>query len=167
MRSPDRGEADMHMKRWNPRERKEKLEGFRCAHCREWVPVNDLIGTANRNHCPSCLWSKHVDLIKPGDRKAECRAGMEPIGLTFKQEGLDKWGQERQGELMLIHRCSQDDKISINRVAADDNPEKILDIFRDSQSMDQETRAELSNSEINLLTEQDLEEIRRQLYGSH
>ena len=41
---------------------------FRCHHCRADVP-EDAPGTRNRNHCPFCLWSRHVD-IEPGDRAA-------------------------------------------------------------------------------------------------
>jgi len=74
--------------------------GFKCSHCKQWVVINQFIGTANRNHCNSCLWSKHVDEQK-GDRRAVCEGGMRPIGLTFKQEG---WG--RQGEIMIIHECA-------------------------------------------------------------
>lgn len=142
-----------------------KKSGFKCSHCRLWVPVNEFIGTAHRDHCSFCLWSKHVDLEKPGDRKSECKAGMEPIGLTFRQEGLDKAGEPRQGELMLIHQCAQCDKISINRIAADDNSEAIIALFETSQQLDPETTSRLEKDEIHLLTEKDREEIMTQLYG--
>jgi hypothetical protein len=59
-----------------------KAQGFRCSHCREFVIINEFMGTNNRNHCNICLWSRHVD-NKPGDRRAMCHAGMKPIGLYF------------------------------------------------------------------------------------
>lgn len=90
---------------------------------------------------------------------------MEPLGLTFKQEGLDKYGQTRQGELMLIHRCSQDQVISINRIAGDDDPQIILEIFKNSQTLDEETRRQLNTQKIRLLDKNDTEEIHRQLFG--
>jgi len=52
-------------------------EDFICARCGE--PV---VGTGYTNHCPACLWSRHVD-INPGDRAEECRGMMEPVGLLI------------------------------------------------------------------------------------
>ena len=69
-------------------------------------------GTAHRNHCPSCLWSKHVDSEVPGDREAECHARMEPISIAVRGSG----------EWVIIHRCLGCGELSSNRTAADDNP---------------------------------------------
>lgn len=145
----------------------QKKGGFRCDHCGGWVPISEYIGTHHRNHCPSCLWSKHVDLEKPGDRKASCGAGMEPVGLTFKREGFDKYGRPRRGELMLIHHCTNENcgKISINRIAGDDSPEEILRVFERSQRIDANLREEIINADIKLLTRSDEVEIRTQLFG--
>lgn len=139
--------------------------GFECSNCHKWIPITNKMGTSNRNHCPYCLYSKHVDLKIPGDRKASCQALMKPIGLTFKQEGVDKYGKPRQGELMLIHSCTKEDKISINRVAADDNPESILELFRSSSLLENNIKKELINSQIILLTEENETEVKKQLYG--
>ncbi len=67
---------------------------------------------------------------------------------------------------MIIHRCNKGDKISINRIAADDNPQQILQIFHDCQKTDKKTRAELDKAGIRLLTESDEPEIRKQLFGN-
>lgn len=136
-------------------------------HCRGWVTTSENIGTHHRNHCPSCLWSKHVDLEKAGDRKAACGAGMEPVGLTFKQEGFDKYGRPRRGELMVIHRCTNRDcgKISINRIAADDNPAIILNVFYASQTIDDDLKHDISNFGIRLLTKNDKKDIEIHLFG--
>lgn len=91
---------------------------------------------------------------------------MQPIGLTFKQVGLDKWGKEKRGELMLIHECHGCHKISINRIAGDDNPEKILEILTTSQNLNQDIKNELEQSGIRLLTDTDLTEIKTQLFGN-
>jgi RNHCP domain-containing protein len=84
---------------------------FRCRHCRLDVPL-DAPGTAHRNHCPGCLWSRHLDGDRPGDRAAECGAAMEPIAIAAR----------RDGEWLIVHRCAGCDAISLNRVAGDDNP---------------------------------------------
>ncbi len=140
---------------------------FKCLNCGKQVATDSLIGTSNRNHCPFCLYSKHVDQDIPGDRKAECQNLMEPVGLTFKKEGKDKWGKEKQGEIMLIHRCLGDQIISINRVAGDDNPEIILKIFQTSQNLDLEIKEKIKESGINLLGKQDETEILEQIYGKN
>lgn len=139
---------------------------FTCLNCGKLVTsVSKKIGTEHRNHCPNCLWSQHVDLKYSGDRRSTCKKGMGPIGLTFKHEGLDKWGKQRQGELMIIHQCISLDKISINRVAADDNQEKILEIFENSKNLDEEMKNQIKNLSIGLLTDENKQEINTQLSG--
>jgi len=122
---------------------------------------NPYVGTVHRNHCPFCLYSKHVDEKTAGDRKSECQAKMVPIGLTFKK---DSPLEEKEGELMLIHRCSNCGKISINRIAGDDFQDEILEIFKRSKG-DEELRKKLEAQNIKLLGSQDETEIKAQLFG--
>jgi len=143
----------------------EKKGGFRCCNCGQRVPFSEFMGTAHRNHCPFCLWSKHVDLEKPGDRKSGCQAGMKPIGLTFKHEGVDKYGRLQQGELMLVHECTGCGKISINRIATDDDEKVILKVFEESQELNPERRNQLERDGIEILSEETREEILTQLFG--
>ena len=143
-------------RQWN---KEQNAGGFKCSHCKQWVIINEFMGTLHRNHCNLCLWSKHVD-EKKGDRKATCFAGMKPIGLTFKQEGFG-----RQGETMLIHVCSMCQKISINRIAADDSTDEILKIFEQSKSIDNELNKKLLAENIYLLGEKDKQELHIQLFG--
>jgi RNHCP domain len=88
------------------------LGSFRCRNCRLDVPT-DAPGTAHRNHCPHCLWSRHVD-DAPGDRAlAElCGSSMEPIAITVRGDG----------EWVLVHRCTGCGAVHLNRTAGDDNP---------------------------------------------
>ncbi len=143
----------------------EKKGGFRCCNCGQWVPFSEFIGTKHRNHCPFCLWSKHADLKKPGDRKAECQAGMKPVGLIFKHEGVDKYGRLRRGELMLIHECVNCGKIAINRIAGDDTTKVILRVFKESQGLPLEKRSRLEHSGIEVLSNERREEVLAQLFG--
>ena len=53
-------------------------EGFTCANCGREVPPTAQ--TTPRNHCPFCLWSRHVD-VNPGDRANRCRGLLRPIGI--------------------------------------------------------------------------------------
>ena len=58
---------------------------FKCAHCHALVLSTHLVsGVNNRNHCPYCLWSSHLELYAAGDRLSACKAPMKPIGLTMK-----------------------------------------------------------------------------------
>jgi hypothetical protein len=81
-----------------------------CIHCLYPVP-NRAQGTRHRNHCPHCLWSRHMDL-HPGDRRCLCRGAMEPISIWFRSDG----------EGAIIHRCTRCGELSSNRLAGDDNP---------------------------------------------
>ncbi len=88
----------------------KQRQSFRCAHCRLDVSTS-APGTAHRNHCPYCLWSRHVD-EEPGDRAADCGSSMEPIAITVRGSG----------EWVLIHRCAGCGELHSNRTAADDSP---------------------------------------------
>jgi RNHCP domain-containing protein len=97
------------------RDERRRRTSFRCAHCRLDVP-EDAIGTAHRNHCPNCLWSRHLDDDTPGDRDSDCGSAMEPIGITVRGDG----------EWVLVHRCMGCDELHLNRAAGDDNPLLLL-----------------------------------------
>ncbi|MBI9105667.1 MAG: RNHCP domain-containing protein [Spirochaetales bacterium] len=84
-------------------------QSFICRHCGSTVvPVE--AGGHQRNHCPFCLWSLHVDL-RTGDRRCGCRGEMEPISVWVKPSG----------EWAVIHRCINCGFIRTNRIAGDDN----------------------------------------------
>jgi hypothetical protein len=141
-------------------------DGFICRNCRAYVYAQPyLSGVKNRNHCPYCLWSRHVDWQQAGDRMSACKANMEPIGLTVKQS-YRKHGDMNTGELMLIHRCRDCGRISINRIAADDLSSRLMEVFHASNWMDSITREVLEESGIWLLQGSDQELVSRQLIGS-
>ena len=91
---------------------------FRCRHCRLDVP-SSAPGTAHRNHCPHCLWSRHVD-DAPGDRAAAelCGSAMEPIAVSVRGGG----------EWVLVHRCTGCGTVHLNRTAGDDSPLLLVHI---------------------------------------
>jgi DNA-directed RNA polymerase subunit RPC12/RpoP len=127
---------------------------FRCAHCRREIPTQAL-GTKNRNHCPYCLWSRHVDEAV-GDRKSKCLAAMRAVGLTLKTDG---------GELMVVHMCTQCPKISKNRIAGDDLDTALLDLLEESKALDNVARGLVSDQGIPLC--QDAALVREQVYGKN
>ena len=85
--------------------RRDEREGFTCIRCKIHIPAIGF-GTRHRNHCPRCLWSRHVD-ERPGDRQNPCRAPMEPIAISVRSDH-DEW--------VLIHRCTACAELIVNRI---------------------------------------------------
>ncbi len=152
-----------HPNRW----RRRGLEDvFTCRQCQAAVYTQPMIsGVQNRNHCPYCLWSRHVDHTQPGDRLSACKASMQPIGLTVKQ-CHNKYGDITHGELMLIHRCSECGKLSINRIAADDQAERLMEIFHTACGLEMLIMHQLDVNGIHLLQGEDAHLVARQLLGT-
>ena len=137
---------------------------FQCRRCHNHVLLNPLFsGVRNRNHCPYCLWSRHVDLHRAGDRLSACKADMQPVGLTLKKTPK-KYGAAA-GELMIIHRCIECGAISINRLAADDDPEGILRLVPLSGVADLQLHEAFIADGIQPLANDDADLVRLRLYG--
>ena len=138
---------------------------FKCQHCGAYVSAaRALAGAANRNHCPYCLWSRHLDLFEAGDRLAACKALMRPVGLTLKNS-RNKYAHIGNGELMLVHLCTDCERISINRIAADDVPQAIMEVFEASLVLLDRLMQQGMIGEINLLGDGSFEIVYQQLYG--
>ncbi|PIR84102.1 hypothetical protein COU18_01730 [Candidatus Kaiserbacteria bacterium CG10_big_fil_rev_8_21_14_0_10_51_14] len=86
-----------------------RIEDFVCEHCGEKV-----IGDGYTNHCPKCLWSKHVD-INPGDRGAECGGLMRPEHI----EGASP-------AYRIAHRCEKCGFVRVNTVQKNDNIQAVI-----------------------------------------
>jgi hypothetical protein len=138
---------------------------FTCTHCGNFVPAGiPAAGVNNRNHCPYCLWSRHLDLFQAGDRMAACKSPMQPVGLTLKRS-RKKYVSATGGELMLVHQCCECEKISINRIAADDVPEVITEVFEFSFTISAELKEQIQRYEISLLRSENIDLVYRQLFG--
>lgn len=97
---------------------KKLNESFICLHCHKEVSPHPYGGC--RNHCPFCLYSKHVDADVPGDRQEECGGAM----IAVRAEA-----DARKGAILTFH-CQSCGKIGRNRVAPDDNWEKVCQLSR-------------------------------------
>jgi len=139
-------------------------DGFECVHCHVFVSSEPaLSGVQNRNHCPYCLWSRHLDLVRPGDRLAACKEKMKPVGLALKKTGK-KYGTGL-GELMLIHLCQECGKVSINRIAADDLAGTLYELFERSLVLDAQSKAAIKDSGIEMLSARDRRMVKARLFG--
>ncbi len=86
-----------------------RQEPFVCENCDK--DVFPLKSGSYRNHCPYCLWSKHVDDKGPGDRASECEGLMKPIALD----------QNNKKGFIIIHKCEKCGKQISNKAAVDDD----------------------------------------------
>lgn len=88
-------------------------ENFKCEHCGQSV-----LGSGFTNHCPVCLWSKHVD-IHPGDREEECGGLMEPAAVSREKDSY-----------RIMFRCLVCGVERWNKSAPEDDFEEMLRIAR-------------------------------------
>lgn len=88
-----------------------KDEEFICEQCNKLV--SKLNYTA-RDHCPYCLYSKHVD-INPGDRQNTCLGLLKPIGI-----------EKFKNTYKIIYKCTKCNKLHKNIMANDDNMNLII-----------------------------------------
>ena len=86
-----------------------RAEDFKCEHCGQEVK-----GDGYTNHCPKCLWSKHVD-VNPGDRAETCGGRMKPIRI----EGTTP-------KYRILHRCERCRAERRVNVVTKDNPDAIV-----------------------------------------
>lgn len=138
---------------------------FVCINCRHFVSADVVFSNVrNRNHCPYCLRSRHLDLYEAGDRLSACKGCMHPLALTLKRS-TKKYARANSGELMLVHGCDECGKLSINRIAADDSNTAVLEIFEASARLDDQTRTLLVQSGITMLNADDRPFVSKQLWG--
>ncbi len=89
----------------------KKVENFVCDSCGVTIE-----GNGYTNHCPQCLWSKHVDIF-PGDRAGKCGGMMEPVGV--KKEGR---------EYNILHKCIKCGFQKPNKAVPEDDFQMIVQI---------------------------------------
>ena len=93
-------------------------EPFICENCQK--NVSKLNYTA-RDHCPFCLYSKHVDIL-PGDRKNPCQGLLKPINI-----------EKHKNTYKIIYKCLKCNQIHKNIMANDDNFDIIITLSRNNQ----------------------------------
>ncbi len=91
------------------------VEDFRCAHCGATV-----LGNGYTNHCPECLWSRHVD-NNPGDRASNCGGMMRPISA-----------EPSHGGFIITHKCETCGKTIRQHTTDNDNIDVIIALTADS-----------------------------------
>lgn len=90
-------------------------ENFICENCHQ--KVNQLNYTA-RDHCPICLYSKHVDIM-PGDRANSCLGLLKPIGI-----------EKFKDTYKILYKCEKCHQLHKNIMAKDDNMDLIIELSK-------------------------------------
>ena len=88
-------------------------ESFICENCNKLVQKLEY---SARDHCPHCLYSKHVD-INPGDRANNCEGLLEPIGI-----------EKFKDTYKIVYKCQKCNQAHKNIMALDDNFDLIIDL---------------------------------------
>jgi len=88
-------------------------ESFICEHCNHKV---EKLKYSARDHCPNCLYSKHVD-INPGDRSNPCKGLLKPIGI-----------EKFKDSYKILYQCEKCKQYHKNIIANDDNMDKIIEL---------------------------------------
>ena len=86
-------------------------EKFICENCGHEV---DKLNYTARDHCPHCLYSKHVDIM-PGYRANLCMGLMKPVGI-----------EKYKNTYKIIYKCSKCNQLHKNVMATDDNYDLIV-----------------------------------------
>ena len=84
-------------------------ESFVCENCSK--KITQHTEWSARNHCPFCLYSKHLDKNFPWDRLSTCFWLMIPIDIDYK----------KNKGYMIKHRCEKCNKEILNKIAPDDD----------------------------------------------
>lgn len=90
-------------------------ENFTCEKCGKNV---DKLNYSARDHCPFCLYSKHVD-INPGDRQNTCKGMLKPIDI-----------EKYKDTFKIIYKCEKCGIIHKNIMAKDDDMNVIIEISK-------------------------------------
>lgn len=90
-------------------------ENFICENCKKAVSP---LGYTARDHCPYCLYSKHVD-INPGDRANLCRGLLKPIGI-----------EKFKDTFKILYKCTKCHQEHKNIIAKDDDMNEIIKISK-------------------------------------
>ncbi len=95
------------------------IEDFSCEKCGFFVK-----GNGYTNHCPHCLWSKHID-INPGDRLALC-------GGMMGAKSVETDGDTH----IIVHQCIQCNYQKRNKVSKEDDFDVVLELMRAQNQQD-------------------------------
>ena len=90
-----------------------RIEDFKCEVC-----GFEVKGTGYTDHCPNCLYGKHVD-INPGDRKSYCDGLMRPVKVEYVRT-----------EFIIHYKCNKCGFTYKVSAAQEDNKELLIELTK-------------------------------------
>lgn len=112
-------------------------ENFACEHCGAFNT-----GNGYTNHCPHCLWSRHVD-EDPGDREESCGGMMRPAALVGSSP-----------KYRILHVCESCNTERLNNVQPLDSTDALVELAKHPKPRQGET--------INMKTGEDFDPLSRE-----
>lgn len=94
-----------------------KDESFTCENCGKQV---EKLNYTARDHCPYCLYSKHVDIM-PGDRENTCCGLLKPIAI-----------EKFKDTYKIVYQCKKCNQIHKNIMATDDDMNLIIELTKET-----------------------------------
>lgn len=91
---------------------KRVVEDFKCENCGQKVK-----GDGYTDHCPKCLWGRHVDEKIPGDRQSRCRGLMKAVKTVYKK-----------GEFKIYYECQKCKHSFWVREGKEDDRDKLIEL---------------------------------------
>ena len=91
------------------------IENFACGNC-----GLEVVGDGYTDHCPKCLWGKHVDEEIPGDRASDCRGLMEPVGAKLIMSNV---------KFLINYKCTKCRHVFTVREGKGDDREKLMKLL--------------------------------------
>lgn len=102
---------------------KRILQGVQCKNC--GAKVEGL-----RNHCPKCLWSRHITHVGRG-----CGGMMKPVGLVLKERSC-----------MIRHQCTKCGDVLSHRSSIHDKFEALAQLMLHDVELHPSTGANLTDN---------------------
>lgn len=94
-------------------------EPFICENCHKKV---EKLNYTARDHCPHCLYSKHLDIF-PGDRNNPCQGLLKPIEI-----------EKYKNTYKIIYKCLKCNQKHKNVIANDDDFNEIIKLSSHTHS---------------------------------
>ena len=90
----------------------KRKENFLCLSCGRLVK-----GSGYTDHCPTCLWGRHVDRKIPGDRESECQGMMEPEVVIYEKNTF-----------RIKYKCQKCRHVFVVKADKNDNRRKLMEL---------------------------------------
>jgi hypothetical protein len=98
-----------------------KVEDFVCLNCGQKVE-----GDGYTDHCPLCLWGRHVDKLIPGDRKSRCLGMMKPMSAAYEKNVFRiKYSCQKCNHKFVVREGKNDNREELLKLSCGENTDYL------------------------------------------